>query len=71
MDTPLIFRKDIFPYSWEIYGLDGKQIASEPSNDLHLAVGSIVEELEDLNLVLKEMKDDRDVNLPFRNPTIG
>ena len=71
MDSFFIFGKDVFPDSWEIYGFYDEQIATEPANDLHFAISSIIEELEDLKLIFKEMENNRKVNLPFTDPAIS
>ena len=58
MNALLIFGEDVLPDPRQIDGLDDEEVAAEPSDDFHLAVGPVVEELEDVQLVLQEVEDD-------------
>lgn len=57
VDAFLVFDKDILPDSAEVDRLYGKQVFSEPADDLHFAVRTVVEKLEHHHLVLQKMED--------------
>ena len=60
-----IFGEDLFPDSGEIDEFEVEEVFSQPADDLHLAVGAVVEELEDCHLVFDVVKNYAKVYLPF------
>jgi hypothetical protein len=58
MKPLLAFEKNIFPNTRKIYRFDCEKICPQPTNDLHLAVRTIIEKLKDQHLIFEEMIDD-------------
>ena len=61
----LCFEEDVLPYPGEVDGFDDEEVGPQPLDDLHLAVRTVVEELEHHHLVLQEVEDHRQVHLPL------